>query len=111
MRDSAVTIEPGRGVALRRCGSRPVRRHCRRMAAETPTAPDTAPQQGDEPWDVRILALIDPGIDGTLIEENLRRTPTERLARMQAMLAFLEQSKHDGPERAEVAELRRRTRS
>jgi hypothetical protein len=50
----------------------------------------------DRPWDVRILELIDPGIDGTLIEENLRRTPTERLARMQQMLAFLEQAKRDG---------------
>jgi hypothetical protein len=41
-------------------------------------------------WDQRILALIDPGIDPTLIEENLRRTPTERLRRMQEMINFLE---------------------
>ena len=52
--------------------------------------------EDDRPWDVRILELVDPGIDGSLIEENLRRTPTERLARMQQMLEFLEQAKRDG---------------
>jgi hypothetical protein len=41
-------------------------------------------------WDQRILERIDPGIDATLIEENLRRTPTERLRRMQEMARFLE---------------------
>ncbi len=45
------------------------------------------------PWDVRIFELIDPGVDGTLIEENLRRTPAERLERMQQMLRFLEQAR------------------
>jgi hypothetical protein len=55
-----------------------------------------APERDDRPWDVRILELIDPGVDGTLIEENLRRTPSERLARMQQMLNFLEQAKRDG---------------
>ena len=66
------------------------------MAPKTPTAPDAAaPPRDDPPWDVRILELIDPGIDGTLIEENLRRTPTERLARMQKMLSFLEQAKRE----------------
>ena len=65
------------------------------MAPKPLAASDTAPQRDDAPWDVRILELIDAGIDGTLIEENLRRTPTERLARMQKMLAFLEQAKRD----------------
>lgn len=65
------------------------------MAAKSKAAPDTAAQRDDAPWDVRILELIDSGVDGTLIEENLRRTPTERLARMQAMLSFLEQTKRD----------------
>jgi hypothetical protein len=41
-------------------------------------------------WDQRILALIDAGVDTTLIDENLRRTPTERLRRMQEMVRFLE---------------------
>ncbi|MEX2208320.1 MAG: hypothetical protein WEF50_19035 [Myxococcota bacterium] len=68
------------------------------MAAKAKAARDTAAQREDAPWDARILELIDAGIDGTLIEESLRRTPTERLARMQAMLAFLEQAKRDrGP--------------
>jgi hypothetical protein len=65
------------------------------VAAKTKPARDTAAQRDDAPWDVRILELIDSGVDGTLIEENLRRTPTERLARMQAMLSFLEQAKRD----------------
>ena len=65
------------------------------MVPVTPAALDTATERDDKPWDVRILELIDPGIDGTLIEENLRRTPTERLARMQQMLTFIEQAKRD----------------
>jgi hypothetical protein len=32
----------------------------------------------DRPWDERIFERIDPGIDGTLVEENLRRSPTQR---------------------------------
>ncbi len=50
------------------------------------------------PWDVRIFALIDPGVDGAGIEENLRRTPSERLARMQQMLRFVEQARDRRPE-------------
>jgi hypothetical protein len=65
------------------------------VAAKTKAGRDTAAQRDEAPWDVRILELIDSGVDGTLIEENLRRTPTERLARMQAMLSFLEQAKRD----------------
>jgi hypothetical protein len=49
----------------------------------------------DAPWDERIFRLIDPGVDGTLIAENLRRTPTERLARMQEMARFLERARRD----------------
>lgn len=48
-------------------------------------------------WDQRILALVDAGIDATLIEENLRRTPTERLRRMQQMVAFLESARDRHP--------------
>ncbi|MGH6610898.1 MAG: hypothetical protein ACRECQ_11660 [Burkholderiaceae bacterium] len=44
-------------------------------------------------WDERILALIDAGIDTTLIEENLRRSPTERLRRMQDMVRFIEMAR------------------
>jgi hypothetical protein len=50
-------------------------------------------------WDQRIFALVDPGVDGTLIEENLRRTPTERLRRMQDMLRFIEAAR-DGRSKA-----------
>lgn len=48
-------------------------------------------------WDQRILALVDVGIDTTLIDENLRRTPTERLRRMQDMARFLEAARERRP--------------
>ena len=53
------------------------------------------PSVDDLTWDQRIFQLIDPGIDVTLIEENLRRTPTERLKRMQDMARFLEDARCD----------------
>jgi hypothetical protein len=48
-----------------------------------------------EPWDRRILRRIDSGVDVTQIEENLRRSPTERLERMEAMLRALEEMRDD----------------
>jgi len=41
-------------------------------------------------WDRRVLDQVDAGVDGTLIAENLRRTPTERLRRLQDWIRFLE---------------------
>ena len=35
--------------------------------------------------------LVDWGVDETLIEENLRRTPTERIENMRAMGLFAEE--------------------
>jgi hypothetical protein len=48
-------------------------------------------------WDQRIFELVDPGVDGTLIAENLRRTPTERLRRMQEMARFLQEARDRRP--------------
>jgi hypothetical protein len=48
------------------------------------------PAVSGKTWDQCILERIDPGIDATLIEENLRRSPAERLQRMQEMVRFLE---------------------
>ena len=59
------------------------------MSAERPTA--------EPSWDERIFALIDPGVDLTLIDENLRRTPTERLRRMQEMARFVELARDRRP--------------
>jgi hypothetical protein len=53
------------------------------------------PRIHDLTWDQRIFQLIDPGVDGTLIAENLRRSPTERLRRMQDMARFLEDARCD----------------
>jgi hypothetical protein len=47
----------------------------------------------DLPWDARIRQLVDFGVDETLIEENLRRTPTERLERMMEMVRFIEENR------------------
>jgi hypothetical protein len=61
------------------------------MSAMSPADPST-----DElTWDQRIFQLIDSGVDGTLIAENPRRTPTERLKRMQDMARFLEDARCD----------------
>jgi hypothetical protein len=57
----------------------------------------TDPRFAGPTWDQRILALVEAGIDATLIEENLRRTPTERLRRMQEMVAFLEAARDRHP--------------
>lgn len=48
-------------------------------------------------WDQRIFQLIDPGIDISMLEENLRRTPGERLARMIAMAKFIENARKPKP--------------
>lgn len=58
------------------------------------------------PGDVRIVAPIDPGVAGTLVEENPRRTPTERLRRMREMRHCLVACHGD----AEIAEIRERAR-
>ena len=41
-------------------------------------------------WDERLLARMPPGVDPTLIAESLKLTPTERLARLQQLLAFVD---------------------
>lgn len=47
---------------------------------------------GEKHWDERIFELVDPGVDGTLIAENLKLSPGERIAKMlpliDEMLAF-----------------------
>ena len=45
---------------------------------------------GEPTWDQRILAAVPPSVDPTLVTESLGLTPTERLARLQAMMAFVE---------------------
>ena len=41
-------------------------------------------------WYERILAAIPSGVDESLLDENLRLTPTERLERLQRFLDQLE---------------------
>lgn len=52
--------------------------------------------EGRQPaWDERILAHMKPGVDPTRVAESLRLTPTERLARLQERLAFVELASPD----------------
>ena len=48
----------------------------------------------EKPWDVRILEVVPSGVDGTLIEENLRLSPTERLEKMRAVLIFIDDARN-----------------
>jgi hypothetical protein len=45
----------------------------------------------EQTWDERILAAIPSGVDETLLDENLRLTPTERVERLQQLVDQLEQ--------------------
>lgn len=47
----------------------------------------------DKTWDQRILELIPAGVDATLIDENLRLTPTERVEKMRRALDFIESAR------------------
>ena len=55
---------------------------------------------GDLTWDERIFEACPPKLDLTQLDENLRRTPAERLARLQDVVDAL----------AELREARRRTK-
>lgn len=59
--------------------------------ARTTAARDTEVVPDELTWDQRILRLIEPGIDVTQIDRNLKLTPTERLEQMDAMLRDLEE--------------------
>ena len=42
-------------------------------------------------WDERSLALLPPSVDPTLLAVDLRLTPTERLLKLEALAASVEQ--------------------
>jgi hypothetical protein len=44
----------------------------------------------DETWDERVFEQVDPGVDPTVIRENLRLSPTERIEKMQRTLALID---------------------
>lgn len=48
------------------------------------------PPDADKPWDVRILEVIDAGVDESLIAERLKMTPTERIESMRRALVLAE---------------------
>jgi len=59
------------------------------MDAASP--PPDAP--AEPTWDQRILACLPPGVDRAQLRENLRRTPTERVEHMLALVAFIEENR------------------
>jgi hypothetical protein len=67
------------------------------MTPDERSVPSTPEVVVGASWDQRIFELVDPGVDRESIVENLRRTPTERLRRMQEMARFLEQARDRGP--------------
>ncbi|AUX30598.1 uncharacterized protein SOCE836_027070 [Sorangium cellulosum] len=60
-------------------------RQAERTAAE--------PSDAEKSWDQRILERVPSGVDASLIAENLRLTPTERVERMRKALEFIEEAK------------------
>jgi hypothetical protein len=76
-------------------------------------SPVVAEPEDSAPWDVRALRLVDVGVDAAGIAENLRRTPAERLRRMQQMAGFLEaarRDRHRPSDLADPAEIRRQSK-
>jgi hypothetical protein len=47
-------------------------------------------EPGEKTWDERILEQLPPGVDLSLLEENLKLTPDQRLRNMIAVLESLE---------------------
>lgn len=59
--------------------------------AKTETQPRGLPHEGSEPtWDQRILAVLPSSVDLGQLRENLKRTPTERVEAMLALVEFIE---------------------
>ncbi len=53
----------------------------------------------DKTWDQRIFELVPSGADESVVDENLKLTPTERLEKMCAVLTFLEDVKRANRDR------------
>jgi len=51
-------------------------------------------------WDEKSLSAMPAGVDPTLIAESLRLTPAARLARLQAMVDFVEETRRGHPVQA-----------
>ncbi len=62
------------------------------------TASDAWPfpdESGLPSWDERILALLPPSVDPTQIAEDLRLSPTERLEKLQELVASVAELRGD----------------
>ena len=52
---------------------------------------DVEAVDAEAPWDVRLLALLPPGVDSSQIRANLRLSPTQRVEQMVAFAEFAEE--------------------
>jgi hypothetical protein len=57
------------------------------------------PGSAEKTWDQRILELVPSGVDATLVAENLKLTPTERLEKVRRVLQFVEDVKRANRDR------------
>ncbi len=57
---------------------------------DDPTDSSTNEGAAEPTWDQRILASLPSSVDLGQLRENLRRTPTERLEHMLALVEFIE---------------------
>lgn len=62
------------------------------MKSPSPTIRGDAQPAGPT-WDQRILAVIDAGVDDSLLRENLKLSPTERVEKMREVLLFAEEAR------------------
>lgn len=44
----------------------------------------------DKTWDERVFERVEPGVDPTIIRENLKLSPTDRIQKMQRTLALVD---------------------
>lgn len=51
------------------------------------------PPPREKTWYERIFEVVPSGVDETLIEENLKLTPTERVENMRRTLQFIEDAR------------------
>jgi hypothetical protein len=52
----------------------------------------SVPSTPEEPWQYRVLDQLPSGIDEAQLREDLALTPTQRLEKLQALVAFAEEA-------------------
>jgi len=90
---SLTTPSAARSPRPRTATTRPVDPlHAGGQARDVDRPTDSSPNDcpAEPTWDQRILALLPSSVDLGQLRENLRRTPTERVEHMLALVEFIE---------------------